>query len=183
MQVLILHEDAAFRDSLAATLRARGHSVHAFDAVAPARDAAREGRLDLLVMAERIDDRLTHDLALLAEWRNPDLSLLLLSDREGLARAELFDLLPALKDVLPAEADEADLARRILAVTQRPVDHVPPATAPCHDPRYTGRPDHRPASRHLTIVRTAGSSPGASRDDASGAVFHRAADPHRGSPA
>lgn len=118
MQVMIVEDDPVRCRALAAVLRGQGLDVLAFTEIAPAKEAARRSILDLLVLGERVGGRLTHDLALLAEWRNPGLGLVLLSDREGEGREELFDLLPALRAVLPCRAGAAEVAQATLAVAR-----------------------------------------------------------------
>ncbi len=154
MQVMILHEDKVLRGVLAATLRSKGLDVQAFHAVPPAKEVARQRILDLLVMSERIGGRLAHDLALLAEWRNPDLGLLLLSDREGEAREDLFGLLPSLREVMPVGTDARTLARRILAAAREQERARASLALRCHSLPESGedldgpdrRPDHVPPS-------------------------------------
>lgn len=67
MQVMILAEDGGFRAELAALLEGEGMEVMAFGCPRLAREAARHAILDLLVLAERVEGRLAHDVALLAE--------------------------------------------------------------------------------------------------------------------
>jgi hypothetical protein len=119
MLAMIVTEDAALRGQVAGLLADRGADILSFGRLDPAVLAARRAAPDVLVLAEHVGGRLSHALALLAEWRNPDLALVLLSDRHGDEAAELFELLPALRALLPPGTDARTLARLALSSGQR----------------------------------------------------------------
>jgi hypothetical protein len=115
MLAMIVTEDAGLRGQLAGLLADRGADILSFGRLDPAILAARRTLPDVLILAEHVGGRLAHSLELLAEWRNPDLGLILLSDRQGEDAAELFDLLPALRALLPPGTDARTLARLVLS--------------------------------------------------------------------
>ncbi|TNC47993.1 response regulator transcription factor [Rubellimicrobium rubrum] len=127
MQVMILDEDPALRTQIAAALTHEGFDVLSFGRVQPAKDAARLAIVDVLVLGEAVDGRLAHDVALLAEWRNPGLGAILLSDRQGTEFDELFELIPSLQAVLGRQTDPRTLAQLALsAVRSRSRRHRSP---------------------------------------------------------
>ena len=104
MQVLILEEDASLRTAVAAALTAEGFEVFAFGRLDPAKEAARRIPVDVLVLGETAEGRVAGDLALLAEWRNPGLGAILLTDRRGDAAEELFENIPCLQALVGRRA-------------------------------------------------------------------------------
>jgi hypothetical protein len=160
MQVMILEDDPTFRAELRALLAWEGLEVLCCGDVEEAKEVARDAILDLLVLGERVGGRLAHDVALLAEWRNPELGTVLLSDRAGEAREELSELLPSLRAVLPARAAAAAVARATLKAARtlgpeawrpgaRPEEDEPRAppreVAPAPSPRAPAPEPARPA--------------------------------------
>ncbi|MBP1805617.1 hypothetical protein [Rubellimicrobium aerolatum] len=142
MQVLIVEGDSSLRAQVATALMPAGFDVLAFALSGPAKEAARRNRIDLLVLGEgkgrdaragltqdgRGEDwhdedghgegqgaALPLDLALLADWRNPRLATILLSDRRGDALEEAFALLPSLQAVLGRRPDPRTLAQVALS--------------------------------------------------------------------
>lgn len=111
MQALVLLDDAARRSALAAELARRGFDVACATDAPAARQHARAARLDVLVLDEAPGGRLAHDVVLLAEWRNPCLAAVVVSDRGAAAVDELFALIPAVRAVAPPESAPATLAR------------------------------------------------------------------------
>ncbi|WP_210527871.1 response regulator transcription factor [Rubellimicrobium arenae] len=131
MRAMILEGDAALRDRLALTLAGAGFEVLPLGAIGPAKEAARRSAVDVLVLGEMVAGRLAHDVALLAEWRNPGLAVILISDRTGEAVAELFDLIPSLQAVMGRRIDWEMLARIARgAVRTRGVGRPGPAQTP-----------------------------------------------------
>ncbi len=94
MQVLILEDDPAFQAQLAQAMMAKGFNVLCVATVPAAEAFLRLDMADVLIFGERIDGRLTHPVALLAECRNPLVAAVLLTDRTGPDLDELFDLMP-----------------------------------------------------------------------------------------
>lgn len=95
MQILILDDDADQSLALSRALIARGFVVAAFDTIAAAEAAFRMGSPSLLILAERVGGKLSHSLALLAGCRAPAVPVIFLTDRQGDAARELFDLIPS----------------------------------------------------------------------------------------
>jgi hypothetical protein len=100
MQVLILEDDPAFQAQLAQAMMAKGFNVLCVATVPAAEAFLRLDMADVLIFGERIDGRLTHPVALLAECRNPLVAAVLLTDRTGPDLDELFDLMPSLVGIL-----------------------------------------------------------------------------------
>jgi hypothetical protein len=100
MQVLILEDDPAFQALLAQAMMAKGFNVLCVASVPAAEAFLRLDMADVLIFGERIDGRLTHPVALLAECRNPLVAAVLLTDRTGPDLDELFDLMPSLVGIL-----------------------------------------------------------------------------------
>lgn len=100
MQVLILEDDPAFQAQLAQAMMTKGFNVLCVASVPAAEAFLRLDMADVLIFGERIDGRLTHPVALLAECRNPLVAAVLLTDRTGPDLDELFDLMPSLVGIL-----------------------------------------------------------------------------------
>lgn len=111
MRYLVVTEGA--RGAEVAGLLAQGADVTVACGAARGREAAR-GPVDVLVLGEALEGRLAHDVALLAEWRNPQVATVLLSDRPADEAEELWDLLPSLQAILGTDAP----ARLVAAVAQ-----------------------------------------------------------------
>jgi hypothetical protein len=118
MQVMIVEEDATLRTRITGALAPEGVNVLSFGRLGPAKEAARRANVDILVLGESIEGRLASDVALLAEWRNPRLGSILLSDRESDAAEELFDLIPSLQAVLARGTGPRTLARLAIATAR-----------------------------------------------------------------
>lgn len=95
MQVLILDGDAVRQAALVQALRARGLQVLVAESVAMAEAMVRAGLPDLLVMAERVSGKLSHSVALLAGCGAAPVPAVFISERQGEAAAELFELIPS----------------------------------------------------------------------------------------
>jgi hypothetical protein len=128
MDALILDRDYDLQLSVARALTRRGCTVICVDTVAAAEAFIRRSPPELLVMAERIDGRLTHPVALLAECQRPDMAAILLSDRQDDDLSELFDLLPAVRAVCGRRVDADTIGQVMLCVTGPRA--VPVATQP-----------------------------------------------------
>lgn len=115
---MILEEDAILRTRITGALAPEGVDVLSFGRLAPAKEAARRANVDILVLGETIEGRLASDVALLAEWRNPRLGSILLSDRDADAAEELFDLIPSLQAVLARGTGARTLARVAIATAR-----------------------------------------------------------------
>ncbi len=163
MQVLILEDDPAFQAQLAQAMMAKGFNVLCVATVPAAEAFLRLDMADVLIFGERMDGRLTHPVALLAECRNPLVAAVLLTDRTGPDLDELFDLMPSLVGILgrrvappvvtqvvmaavagmTTESARSRLASRWAAVEQDAAD-LPPASTPAPLPPPRCRPRLRP---------------------------------------
>ena len=83
MEAMLLEENPAALARLAAALAEAGFEVTLAEDVRAAKAALRRGIHDVLVLSERVGGRLAHDVALLAELRNPGLGTILVTDRAG----------------------------------------------------------------------------------------------------
>lgn len=111
MNVLILEDDPLRRAEAGRALEGEGLRVVTLGEIEEAKGFVRRGGVDLLFLAERVGGRLAHDVALLAEWRNPRLAVVLLTDRHGEEAEEIFALIPSIRAVLGRRATPATLAR------------------------------------------------------------------------
>lgn len=71
-----------------------------------ARTILGQARVDVLIMAEKVQGQLTHATALFAEYRNPKLATLVLTDRTDPEVEELYQLIPSVCGILGAAVDE-----------------------------------------------------------------------------
>ena len=129
MQVLILDDDPALMARLAQAMMGRGFQTVCVDSLAAAEAVVRMDFVDLMVIGERVQGRLTHPLALLAECRDPAVPAVLLTDRSGPEIEELFDLIPSIASILGRRTLPAMIAQvAVAAVTgrTRPVEAPAP---------------------------------------------------------
>ena len=118
MQVLILEDDPALQARLAQTMMGQGFNVLCVETVPSAEAFLRLGMVDVLIAGERIGGRLSHPLALLAECRNPLVTVILLTDRTGPDLDELFELMPSVVGIL-GRAVAPELVMQIVTATTR----------------------------------------------------------------
>ena len=130
--VYVIEDDPATRAGSAAALSRAGFAVTVAGSVEAAKAAVRRGAVDVLVMAERVGGRLAHDVALLAELRNPALGTIMLSDRTADEADEIFALLPSLHAVLGRSTPPRMLTDLALA-SARWQGHEAPAVPPQAD--------------------------------------------------
>ena len=83
MQVMIVEEDPTLRTQITGALAPEGVDILSFGRLGPAKEAARRTNVDILVLGETVGGRVASDVALLAEWRNPRLGSILLSNRDA----------------------------------------------------------------------------------------------------
>ena len=105
MQVLILDDDIGRQNDLCLAFMDVGFQPSGTASLSVAERCIRKGWVDLLVMSERVEGRLTHSHALLAEWRNPMVATILLTPRHDQDSDELFQLLPSLHCLLAPDSD------------------------------------------------------------------------------
>ena len=133
MQIIFLEERTGWALHVARRLRAAGHDVLHTDQTAQALQQVRLGSVDLVIAAlfplgaaSAEETGLT--LALAAQFRNPEVVSILLSDSALFTGGELFEMLFSLRCVLPHPAPVEDLlaiAGHFLA--EGPVDCAPGA--------------------------------------------------------
>ncbi len=157
MQAMLIEDDPATRAGSAAALARAGFAVTVAGSVEAAKAAVRHGIVDVLVMAERVGGRLAHDVALLAELRNPGLGTILLSDRTADEAEEIFALLPSLHAVLGRDTPPRMLSQLALA-TARWQGHEAPALRPEADaaPPQAGAPAEVPVEAPPPAAPSAG---------------------------
>ena len=127
MQVLIVDGNVDRQSEMTMAFMRAGYQTTATGSQRVAETCLRRGVVDLLVISERVDRRLTHGLALLAEYLNPRVSTILLTDRTDADVDELFQLLPSLHcllapDVAPSVVTKLALASLLsVAAADRPM--------------------------------------------------------------
>jgi len=100
MDVMIVDDDLVLQVQIARALMGCGLGVICAGGVAMAQSVLRLSPPRALILGERIDGRLSHGLALLAECRNPEVAVVMLTDRTGPDLSELSDLMPAIRALL-----------------------------------------------------------------------------------
>jgi len=143
MQVLVLNENRRVQEAQATALLAKGFSVVRADNVAAALSEVRKGAVDVLVMADRVQGRLSHVVALTAKCHNPRVATLLLTGRIDPEMDDLFELWPSLHAILGLHVAPDVVAR--LAFTSMSASIRAQAPQLQHNPI---RPVARFASRH-----------------------------------
>ncbi|PRX38351.1 hypothetical protein SAMN05216257_103121 [Meinhardsimonia xiamenensis] len=118
MHALILDDDCRRQLACSMALMRKGFQAGCAASYHVAESCIRRGNVDVLILPERLRGRLTHSLALLAEWRNPAAATIMLSERQGPEAEELHLLLPSLHALMPGNIRPAELAHAALdAVT------------------------------------------------------------------
>ena len=100
MQALILDEDPTFQTKLTVALMTSGFHVLNAMSTTMGLAMARRGSIDLLVMADYVEDRLSHSVALSAERHSPYVSTILRTTRTDNDLQELYDVRPSLYGIL-----------------------------------------------------------------------------------
>lgn len=100
MLVLVLEEDADQRHQVARRLKSAGFEVICADRIEMAMELIRGVPVDVLVSGDKIGDRFTLSVALAAEYYNPLVETILLTDGCGPETSEYYDLLPSLHYIL-----------------------------------------------------------------------------------
>lgn len=114
---ILLVSDSPDREptsALVAALVARGGRVAVAPSVRAAAVYLRAEPVRALVLPERLAGDTTHCVALLAEWRNPLVATVLLSDRAGAEVDEVVALLPSVTAVVAPDAAPAHVAAVVL---------------------------------------------------------------------
>lgn len=129
MQAMILDDDPHYQALVARALMARGFMVVCVDSLAAAEAVVRLDMLDLVILGERVQGRLSHNVALLADCRVPAVPSVLVTDRTGEEIAELFELIPAIYSILGRRTAPSMVAQiAVAAVTAGPARHEAPGT-------------------------------------------------------
>ncbi|MDQ2091548.1 hypothetical protein [Marimonas arenosa] len=115
MQALILNDDRRAQAATAMALFKRNFQVVTAEDVDTASAYADLGVFDLVVMAERVGDRLSHAVALSAELRNPDVTTMVVTPRADADVDELYDLLPSLYCLLGEDLSPELMAKMAVA--------------------------------------------------------------------
>lgn len=118
MKALILRKNATATASCAQALIDKGFQVVCVDTRKVARALIQLETIDLLVMDEQVDGRLTHALALSAERRNPYVSTIMVTDRTGPETDDLYDLIPCLYGLVGSESSGRLISQLALASTE-----------------------------------------------------------------
>ncbi|WP_052700870.1 hypothetical protein [Loktanella sp. S4079] len=122
MKALIMRNDPFAAAATARVFVEKGFQILCVDRHDVAAALVRMDVVDLLVMDEAFDGRLTHALALSAERANPYVSTILVTERIGARADELYDLIPSLHALVGASADAGLLGRLgVASVTNRDV--------------------------------------------------------------
>lgn len=115
MQALIVDKDIDRQERISIALMRLGFQIRSTGCVNVAESCIRSGVVDLLVMTERVEKRLTHALALLAECRNPLVATMLLTARTDADVDELFLLLPSLHSLVAPDISAELIAKLAVA--------------------------------------------------------------------
>ena len=115
MQVLIVDDDCDRQADLNFAFKQVGFQTTATASIAVAESCIRHGLIDLLIMAERVGERLSHSLSLLAEYSNPMVATFILTPRCDTDVDELFLLLPSLHCLLAPDTDPHLITRLAIA--------------------------------------------------------------------
>ncbi|MEZ5715065.1 MAG: hypothetical protein R3D85_07785 [Paracoccaceae bacterium] len=115
MQALVLNDDRKAQAATAMALFKRNFQVVTADDVEIGAAYANLGVFDLVVMAERVQGRLSHSVALAAELRNPEVTTMVLTPRVDEDVDELYELLPSLYCLLGDKLEPETVARMAVA--------------------------------------------------------------------
>ncbi|WP_208349141.1 hypothetical protein [Pseudaestuariivita rosea] len=100
MHALILDSRFSTVGKIGAAVKARGITTKQKLTVEGALGFLRTAPVDLLIIRECIGDAHSLSVALAAEYYNPNVATVILSDRKGDDADELFDLLPSLYSLM-----------------------------------------------------------------------------------
>lgn len=115
MLALILSDIPSVHHDLSPSLHRRGFQVVNSETVAMATAHVRAWNFDLIVIAERTNNLLSHCVALSAEKHAPFVKTILLSERRDREVEELYDLLPSLVSIVSPDLDPEMIAQVALA--------------------------------------------------------------------
>ena len=116
MQVLIVHDSNAEIRRIGTELIDKGFLVRGCSCRQLAETIIANTTIDLLILPEKLNDKYITALALLAEFTNPNVACIMLSDSTRRRRAELFELVPSLRAVMATTPDVGLLSTLALQV-------------------------------------------------------------------
>lgn len=127
MLVLVLESDDDARIAMAQTLDANGFEVMSVGRIDKALEVLRQMRVDVLVFSLKIDGCFTLSVALAAEYYNPLVETILLTDTCGPETVEYYDLLPSLHYILGRPSTPEKILRFVKFAVEC---HIRPVTKP-----------------------------------------------------
>lgn len=157
MQALILDDRYERQARLTAALRKTGIRTFATSIAQVAETAIRGALFDFMIAPERVNGKLTHSLFLLAEYRNPVVSSIMLTDRSDPDTEELFLLIPSLHCLLAPDSSP-ELIRKLAVASMAGVTDGRGAMVLRPSMRITGSETARPrfaTRRAVAPVRAA----------------------------
>lgn len=143
MQALIFDDHYDRQARLTATLMKTGIHTFATCTAEIAESTIRRNVIDLLIAPERVAGKLTHTLVLLAEYRNPMVSAMILTDRTDPDVEELFLLLPSLHCLLAPDSPP-ELIRKLAIASMAGATSNRPAFVLRPSMRVPGQPVGKP---------------------------------------
>ncbi len=115
MKALVLRQDAKRAAKATQALINKGFQVVCVETRQTAHALISLDTVDLVVMDEQVNGRLTHSLALWAEHQNPYVSTIFLTDRAAADTDELYELIPSLYGILGTKTEAGLLGRLALS--------------------------------------------------------------------
>ena len=115
MLVLIVGDDHIRQADLAIAFMKAGFETASTSNQDFAKAFIQKGLVDLLVIGERVDGQLTHNLSLLAEYQNPMVETILLTQRCDSDIEELFLLIPSLHCLVAPDVSPALITKLAIA--------------------------------------------------------------------
>ena len=140
MQVLILGDDHGQQARLAAAMMKKGFQVICVESAGAAGSYIRGQFIDVLILAETRSGRIGQSCACVAQSRNPQVSVIVITDRTGAATQELFDEVPSLYGVIGLEMSPGMVAAIALASIMPQGSGLHPVAAPSQ-PALTQQPE------------------------------------------
>ncbi|SMY09156.1 response regulator [Flavimaricola marinus] len=122
MQVMVMNDDPEVQIRVTKGLMSKGFQVVGMETIARACAYVKLDPVDILITGERIGGRLSHTVALAAEYANPMVTTMLLTDRKDPEIDELYDLLPSLYALISPQSDPAIVTRLALSAVASPED-------------------------------------------------------------
>lgn len=121
MQVLVLEENLIRQTRIAAALMNKGFHVIAIETVAAARCFMSMESIDVMILGERENGRLSHVAELASACANREAGILVLSDREDSDTEVLHESIPQLYGIIGPDMAPAVVAQMALAAAK---DHA-----------------------------------------------------------